>query len=192
MKNILKILILFLLFAFGTSLQTFASEKETYDEIYERLAPADFEYIFGIDPYQAEDYTKYMYSPYPLFRVGVPFIFKDIKIEPGYYILTPRKKNGKTYVLFKEQGRVKYLIPVYEIYLVDPLFYDQYIPEKRKGFWEKAGEKTSNFFGRLFPQKTQRMPAPKAYIEVNDIDREYFQVILFYGTQKYYMLFRQR
>ncbi len=173
-------------------MRAFSGEKETYDEIYEKLLPADFEYIFGIDPYQAEDYTKYMYSPYPLFRVGVPFIFKDIKIEPGYYILTPRKKGGRTYVLFKEQGRVKYLIPVYDVDVVDPLFYNQYIPERKKGFWEKAGQKTSNFFGRLFPKSTQKMPAPKAYIEVNDIDREYFQVILFYGAQKYYMLFRQR
>ncbi len=57
--------------------------------------------MFGIDPYQAEDYTKYMYSPYPLFRVGVPFIFKNTEIKPGYYILTPRKKDGKTFVLFK-------------------------------------------------------------------------------------------
>jgi len=169
-----------------------ADEKETYEEIYEKMQPADFEYIFGIDPYQAEDYTKYMYSPYPLFRMGVPFIFKDMTLDPGYYILTPRKKNGRTYVLFKEQGRVKYLIPVYNVDMADPLIYERYVPEKKKGFWAKAGEKTNNFFGRLFPKNTQRMPAPKAYIEVNDIDGEFYQVILFYGAQKYYMLFRQR
>lgn len=169
-----------------------AGEKETYEEIYDTLEMADFEYIFGIDPYQAEDYTKYMYSPYPLFRVGVPFIFKDIEITPGYYILTPRKKDGKTYVLFKERGRVKYLIPVYETEIVLPTFYDQYIPEKKKGFWEKVRVGASNTIGRLFPHQTQRMPAPKAYIEVNDIEREFFQVILYYGEQKYYMLFKQR
>ncbi len=28
------------------------------------------------------------------------------------------------------------------------------------------------------------MPAPKAYIEVNDIERQFYQVILYYGTQK--------
>lgn len=194
MKNVLKILILLIIATF-TILQVSivsAGEKETYEEIYEKLEPADFEYMFGIDPYQAEDYTKYMYSPYPLFRVGVPFIFKNTEIKPGYYILTPRKKDGRTFVLFKEQGRVKYLIPVYEIDLVDPLFYDQYIPERKDGFWEKARKKASNTIGRLFPKKTQRMPAPKAYIEVNDIEREFYQVILYYGTQKYYMIFRQR
>ncbi len=190
MKNILKILILLFICIF--TLPSFAGEKETFEEIYQKLEPANFEYIFGIDPYQAEDYTKYMYSPYPLFRVGVPFIFKDIEIKPWYYILTPRKKDSRTFVLFKEQGRVKYLIPVYETDLVDPLFYDQYIPEKKKGFWEKARQGASDFIGKLFPKKTQRMPAPKAYIEVNDIDREFYQVILYYGTQKYYMIFKQR
>ncbi len=192
MKKFLKTLILLIIFAAAFCLPSYAGEKETCEEIYNKLENADFEYIFGIDPYQAEDYTKYMYSPYPLFRVGVPFIFKDIEIKPGYYILTPRKKDGRTYVLFKEQGRVKYIIPVYETDLVDPLFYDQYIPEKKKGFWERRREGASNFIGRLFPKKTQRMPAPKAYIEVNDIDREFYQVILYYGTQKYYMIFKQR
>ncbi len=194
MKTFLKILIL-LIFGIVISMpdtSAFAGEKETYNEIYEKLEPADFEYIFGIDPYQAEDYTKYMYSPYPLFRVGVPFIFKNTKIEPGYYILTPRKKAGKTFVLFKEQGRVKYMVPVYNIDLVDPLFYNQYIPEKKKGFWSKVGSGISNTIGRAFPKKTQRMPAPKAYIEVNDIDREFYQVILFYGEHKYYMIFKQQ
>lgn len=191
--NMLKkkfIIALLLLFALFVTVPSFA--KEDYEEIYNNLEPANFEYMFGIDPYQAEDYTKYMYSPYPLFRVGVPFYFKDIKIEPGYYILTPRKKGGRTFVLFKEQGRVKYLIPVYNVDIVDPLFYNQYIPEKKKGFWAKLGEKTSNLIGRAFPKSTQRMPAPKAYIEVNDIDREFYQVILFYGEQKYYMIFKQR
>ena len=170
----------------------YANEKDTYEEIYNKLEPADFEYMFGIDPYQAEDYTKYMYSPYPLFRVGVPFVFKDIKIEPGYYILTPRKRDGKNFVLFKENGRVKYLIPVYETDLVAPMFYDQYIPERKRGFCDKLGNGFSNTISRIFPKKTQRMPAPKAYIEVNDIEREFYQVILYYGEQKYYMIFKQR
>ena len=74
MKNILKILILLIFGFFSLTAQSFADEK-SYAEIYESLEPAHFEYMFGIDPYQAEDYTKYMYSPYPLFRVGLPFIF---------------------------------------------------------------------------------------------------------------------
>lgn len=189
-KTFLKTLLVLIFCIFTAFLPSGA--RENYEEIYENLEPADFEYMFGIDPYQAEDYTKYMYSPYPLFRIGVPFIFKDTTIAPGYYILTPRKKDGRTFVLFKEQGRVKYLIPAYNVDIVDPLFYDQYIPEKKKGFWAKLGEKTSNAIGRAFPEKTQRMPAPKAYIEVNDIDREFYQVILFYGEQKYYMIFKQR
>ena len=83
-----------------------------YNEIYDNLEEADFDYIFGIDPYQAEDYKVYMRSPYPLFRSGVNLIFKSKTIPPGYYLLTPREKNGKTYVLFKENGRVSFVIPL--------------------------------------------------------------------------------
>lgn len=171
---------------------SYADDIEKYNKIYEELEPANFEYIFGIDPYQAEDYTKYMFSPYPLFRMGVQFGFKGVAIDPGYYLLTPRKKDGKTYMLFKEQGRVKYLIPVYNVDLVPPTFYDQYMPERKRSRWRKICDGTMSFIGRKFPKKTQRMPAPKAYIEVNDIDRIYWQVILYYGEQKYYMLFEQK
>ena len=39
------------------------TDLDDYEKIYENLEEADFEYIFGIDPNQADDYTKYMYSP---------------------------------------------------------------------------------------------------------------------------------
>lgn len=169
-----------------------ADAKTDYYKIYDELSPANFEYMFGIDPFQAEDYTKYMFSPYPLLRVGVKFIFKDTVIEPGYYLLTPRKRNGQTYVLFKVNGRVSHIIPVYETDLVDPLFYEQYVPEIKKTLWQKICNKTSNFIGRTFSKSTQKMPPPRSYVEVNDIEGEFWQLILYYGTQKYYMIFRQR
>ena len=72
------ILLIVLLFSFGS---VFADENTlknsaNYDEIYSALEEVDFEYIFGIDPHQADEYTKYMYSPYPLFRSGVDLILK--------------------------------------------------------------------------------------------------------------------
>ena len=84
------------------------TNSTNYDEIYEKLQEADFDYIFGIDPHQTDDYTKYMYSPYPLFRTGVDMYFKTKKIPQGYYLLTPREKNGQTYILFKENLKGKY------------------------------------------------------------------------------------
>ena len=159
---------------------------EDFYKIYDELEVPNFEYIFGIDPFQAEDYTKYMFSPYPLFRSGTTFIFKDIKIPPGYYLLTPRKHAGKTYVLFKEEGRVKYVIPTYNVDITTEEFYDEYIPKPKTSAWKKFKTAIADTVGTMFPKKTQRKPVPKSYMEINDIDGEGWQIILYYGTGKYY------
>ena len=127
-KNILFTLIMALFLSMGC---VFGNnniprpQSVDYASIYESLDEADFEYIFGIDPYQADEYTVYMHSPYPLFRTGVQLIFKSKTINPGYYLLTPREKEGKTYVLFKENGRVSYVIPVYKEDIVPETFYEE-------------------------------------------------------------------
>jgi len=120
----LKITSLILLFSLFFNVNFALSKTYDYDEVYSKLEEADFEYIFGLDPHQADDYTKYMFSPYPLFRSGVNLIFKTKTIPPGYYLLTPREKNGKTYILFKENGRVSYTIPVYDEDIVPETFYN--------------------------------------------------------------------
>ncbi len=164
---------------------------DNFQKIYDELLPADFEYIFGIDPYQAEEYKKYMFSPYPLLRTGVNFIFKETTIPPGYYLLTPRKYNGRTYVLFKEEGKVKYMIPCYNVDITTEEFYDEYIPKKKTTKWQNFKTKVADTVGTLFPEKTQRKPIPKSYLEINDIDGEFFQLILYYGTNKYFLIFKQ-
>lgn len=186
-KLLLKILITL---SFITVSQTVFAETD-FQKIYEELAPADFEYIFGIDPYQAEEYTQYMFSPYPLLRTGVNFIFKDTVIPPGFYLLTPRKYHGQTYILFKEQGRVKYMIPCYKTDFTTPETYDEYIAKPKISKWQKVKNATSDTVGSLFPKKTRRKPIPKAYMEINDIDGEFYQVILYYDTGKYYLVFKQ-
>ena len=186
--NILKYLITaFMILGFLISKPAFADED--FQKIYDELENPNFEYIFGIDPFQSEDYTKYMFSPYPLFRSGTTFIFKDIKIPPGYYLLTPREKDGKWYVLFKTNGKVQHIVPVYEKDLVDPMFYKRYVPERKLTFWQNICQKTRNTMGRLFKKQTQRTPPPKSYIDVNEIGTDFWQVILYYGATKYYMIF---
>lgn len=165
------------------------SENSKYAKIYEELPEADFSYIFNLDPYQTEEYKKYMYAPYPLFRTAIRFVFKNTVIEPGYYLLTPREKDGKWYVLFKTNGKVQYIIPVYEKGLVEPAFYKRYVPERKLTLWQNICQKTTNAVGRIFPKQTQRKPAPKSYIDVNELGTDYWQVILYYGESKYYMIF---
>ena len=141
------ILLIVLLFSFSS---VFADENTlknsaNYDEIYSTLEEVDFEYIFGIDPHQADEYTKYMYSPYPLFRSGVDLIFKSKKIPAGYYLLTPREKNGKTYVLFKENGRVSYIVPVYKEDVVLETFYEEKFPHPKPTGLQRVHKKVMDF-----------------------------------------------
>ena len=189
MKKLFTKILILLLSGFWTFLPSYAENE--FQEIYDSLKPADFEYIFGIDPYQAEEYTKYMFSPYPLLRTGVNFIFKDTIIPPGYYLLTPRKHEGQTYVLFKEQGRVKYMIPCYKVDMTTTESYDKYIPKPKQSLWKKVKVKTSDVVGTVLSKQTKRKPAPKAHMEINDIDGEFYQVILYYDTGKYYLIFKQ-
>ena len=166
------------------------SKLKNYDEIYEMLEEPDFDYIFGIDPYQADEYTKYMYTPYPLFRTGVNLIFKSKTIPAGYYLLTPREKNGKTWILFKENGKISYVIPIYKEESVSEEFYEDKIPHPVPTLYEKIRNKTMDFIGTKWGHRNQRTPIPKAFIEFNDMGM-YWDMILYYGDKKYYLLFKK-
>ena len=193
--NKLKITSLIVLALFTFSF-CFANENipkvnsTNYDEIYEKLVEPDFDYIFGLDPHQADDYTKYMHSPYPLFRSGVNLIFKSKKIPAGYYLLTPREKNGQTYILFKENGRISYVIPVYEEDIVPEGFYEEKFPQPKPTTGEKIKKKTLDFIGTKWGHKNQRTPIPQAYIEFNDVGI-YWDMILYYGNKKYNLLLKK-
>ena len=192
-NSIVKILVLSVLFL---STVVFADgnivrpDYTNWEEVYNNQEVADFEYIFGLDPYQNEEYTKYMYSPYPLFRLGVQIQFKTITIKPGYYLLTPREKNGKTWVLFKENGRVVYTIPVYKEDSVDKSFWEEKLPHPKLNLYEKTKKNTMNFIGKKFGSKNQRTPIPNAYIEFDD-KGDFWNMILYYGNKKYYMIFKK-
>ena len=102
---------LFLL-VFGFSVQ---AEDFDYEKTYRELPVPTHSYVHDIDPGEFYDVKDTSWTPYPLFRLTAPLHFKTITIEPGYYLLTPREHEDKWYMLFKEQGKVKYIIPVYEI-----------------------------------------------------------------------------
>ena len=186
----LKITSLILLFLLFFSANFAFSKTYDYDEVYSKLEEADFEYIFGLDPHQTDDYTKYMFSPYPLFRSGVNLVFKTKTIPPGYYLLTPREKNGKTYVLFKENGRVSYTIPVYDEDIVPETFYQEKIPRPIPSKTQSLSKKMMDYIGTKWGHKNQRTPIPEAYIEFNDMGI-YWDMILYYGNKKYYLLFKK-
>lgn len=192
--SFLFLIILFLLnnlFNFAFSNENIVHLKNTdYEKIYENLEEADFDYIFGIDPYQADEYKSYMRSPYPLFRTGVNLVFKSKVIPAGYYLLTPREKNGKTYVLFKENGKVAFMIPTYKVGSVSQEFYQDRLPHQELTKVQKISKNTMDFIGKKFGKKNQRTPIPEAYIDFND-KGIYWDMILYYGDKKYYLLFKK-
>ncbi len=182
-KNLFLILLLFLL-----GIPCFASES--YPELYKNAQPADFELINGIDPYQNEDYYKYAYAPYPLFRLSLDLKFKNITIPAGYYILTPRNMHDRDFVFFKENGKVKYIIPVVKKEVVEPGFFDTNIPTPQLTKWQTFCKNTREGFYKLFKNSSKKAPPPQSFIRTEYIEGNMYLIILYYGSFKYHLVFR--
>ena len=159
-----------------------------YARIYADLEPADFSYIHDIDPDQYYDMKDTAWSVYPLFRLNSAIYFKHIAVLPGYYLLTPREHNGKWYILFKQNGVVKYIIPVYDRDYTPETFYDEHIPKPKLTPAQKVHMGFLGFLGKF--DSTKRKEAVKSYLEVNDLDNYFVSIVIYYGGHKYSTLFR--
>ncbi len=184
----MKKLLLLLTVLFFSISQAYADID--YRRIYQELEPADFSYIHGIDPDQYYDNQHYAWSPYPLFRLNSEVYFKNTKIEPGYYLLTPREHDGKWYVLFKENGVVKATIPCYNNEIVPLGFYELNLPKEKLTPSQKIHINFVNMVGHFNSGK--RKQAPKTYLEVEDLDNDFVSMIIYYGARRYYILLRSK
>ena len=135
MKKFIAIVFLF----FATANISFGSQVD-YQRIYRELDVPTFSYIHNIDPGQYAECQGNTWSPYPLFRLTSPLYFKTITIDPGYYTLTPREYRGNYYLLFKESGLVKYIVPVYEKSFVPEYFYEEHLPKAKLSFSQKCSK----------------------------------------------------
>lgn len=184
MKKILLVLFLIIF----CSKFAFASEPD-YIQIYMDLEVPTFSYIHGIDPGQYYDNKYATYSVYPLFRLSSSLYFKTIIIKPGYYALTPREHKGKDYLLFKDCGLVKYIIPVYKKELVPEGFYESHLPKPKLKLQQRMSNNFYTFVGKHC-KKALRKPPVKTYLEVNDLDNKFVSIIVYYGDYRYYTIFR--
>ncbi len=160
-----------------------------YEQVYRDLPVPTHSYVHGIDPGEFFDMKDTSWSPYPLFRLTSPLFFKTITIQPGYYLLTPREHEGNWYMLFKEQGKVKYIIPVYERDITPEFFYDENLPKPKLTWSQKVHIKTLDWVGRVFPS-AKRKPAPQTYLEATDLDNNFLSLVVYWGAHRYYMVFR--
>ncbi len=161
---------------------------KNYVQIYNSLEPADFSYLHNIDPDQYYDMKDATWSPYPLLRLNSAIFFKNQVIDPGYYLLTPREHKGKWYMLFKQNGIVKHIIPVYERDITPELFYDKHLAKPKLTKSQKIHMGVLNAFGKL--KSSKRREPIKCYMEINDLENYYVSIIIYYGNHKYSTIFR--
>lgn len=182
-----KIIIILCLILFNAN-ACFCYEPD-YRQIYLDMQVPSFSYIHGIDPGQYYDNENAAYSVYPLFKLCSPLYFKTITILPGYYALTPRTHKGDDYLLFKDCGLVKYIIPIYKKELVPEGFYESHIPKRKLTTTQKMSIGFANFLGKHFPS-AKRKPPVQTYLEVNDLDNQLVSLVVYYGNYRYYVILR--
>lgn len=165
-----------------------AQPNKNYPQIYNDLQIADFSYLHNIDPDQYYDMKDTSWSPYPLLRLNSSIYFKGITIEPGYYLLTPREHNDKWYLLFKQNGTVSYIIPVYERDIVPEMFYETHIPKPKLTKSQKIHMGVLNFVGNF--KSSKRKEPVQCYMEINDLENYFVSIVIYYGNHKYSTIFR--
>ena len=180
-----KLLILIMIIFTGMSA---GAKNVDYEEVYRSLEVPTHRYIHDVDPGEYYDTQTSTWSPYPLFRLSSTIYFKTIAIEPGYYVLTPREHEGNWYILFKDSGKVRYIIPVYERDITPEFFYDEHIPKPKLTWGQKVHMGFLDFLGNF--KSTKRKTPVQSYMEINDLENFFVSIIIYYGSHKYYTIFR--
>lgn len=165
------------------------SENIDIQQMYRDMPVPDFKYVHNIDPGEYQDTMYSTWSPYPLFRLTAPLFFKSVKIDPGYYLLTPREHNGAWYMLFKEAGRVKYIVPCYQKEMVPVDFYKNHLPQVKMTKVQLIREKFLNLVGKNV-KSSKRQPIPDTYLEASDLDNNFISIIVYWGDYRYYLVLR--
>lgn len=160
-----------------------------YEQIYRDLEVPTFRFIHDVDPDQYYDMKDAAWSPYPLMRLNSPIYFKSITIMPGYYLLTPRQYKGDWYILFKEAGKVKYIIPVFEKNYTDPMYYHNNLPELDMKKSQRWMIRFLNGLGKYI-KKSKRKPPIKTNLELTDLDNKFLLIEVYYGSMRYKTIFR--
>ena len=163
--------------------------QDDYEQMYRDMQVPEFSFMHGIDPDQYYDMKDTTWSPYPLFRLNAPIYFKSITIEPGYYLLTPRKYKDNWYILFKEAGTVKYIIPVIAKDYTPANYYRDNLPELDMTKSQRWQIKFLNAWGKYI-RKSKRNPGIKTNVELTDLDNNFILIDLYYSHYKYSCIFR--
>ena len=165
------------------------SQDIDIEQMYRDMPVPEFRYVHNIDPGEYQDTRYSTWSPYPLFRLTSPLYFKTVAIEPGYYLLTPREHDEKWYILFKEAGKIKYIVPCYKREMVPMDFYKNNLPQIKMTKIQLIREKTLQLVGKKF-NSSKRKPIPDTFLEVDDKDNNFISMIVYWGNYRYYLVLR--
>ena len=159
------------------------------EDAYRKMPVPQFRYMHDIDPGEYQDTMYSTWSPYPLFRLTAPLFFKSVAIQPGYYLLTPREHEGKWYILFKEAGRIKYIVPCYKRETVPMGFYENNLPKVKMTRPQKIREEALKFIGK-HKKSAKRKPIPNTFLDAEDLDNNFISLIVYWGNYRYYFVLR--
>ena len=167
--------------------------KINYDLMYEDMPILDFMYEAGVDPEEPEDYEEYFISPYVLIRLPVKLRNQKTVLNPGYYLVKPEEKDGYNFAIFKQNGRVAGIVPIYKKYRVNPETIFPTPQKKEPKWYAKPFIMTKNIikkpFKKIFKQQNLKIP-PRAKAEFKFVDDKYYDLGLYVESSLYKMLFR--
>lgn len=90
-------------------------KPEEYTKIYNELPILDIMYINSEDPVETYEYDRAMInSPYALVRIPLTLNCRTVKFLPGEYLLKASSYNAYDFVMFKQNGKISGLVPVYK------------------------------------------------------------------------------
>ena len=91
-------------------------------------------------------------------------------------------------MLFKQNGKVAHIIPVYERDITPEFFYDKHLPKPKLTTAQKVHMGVLDFVGKF--KKSKRKEPIKSYMEINDLENHFVSIIIYYGNHKYSTIFR--
>lgn len=165
------------------------NEEQDIAQIYQKLIPLDIEFENNLDPYEQQDNHSCARSPYPLLRTVMTMYCKNETIQPGYYLLTPRKINGRTYILFKERGKVLHSVPIFGITQIDP---EKEFPKPKDPCDDAPfGLRSAwKLFGIISGRRTQAPKIPQHKVDCFAYDDQFYGINIYYKDRIYKTVYK--
>jgi len=186
MKKIILFFLLFIIFS-GRAL----AGSVDYDEIYNNIPTIDIYYDQNEDPDEQTDYMQYFNSPYPLIRTAFPLSCKSIKFKQGYYLLTPKSKDGFNFMMFKQTGKIIGLVPVYEKRLMTPEERQRIFPpppKKKHSVWSLPWRGFKFTVKKMFGNYKKPPELPRVALDADIVGGgKYFEIIFYKEYLKGYV-----